>query len=617
MQPHPLARQPLSVGAVPQHPFRGNGVTTQAATHAVLTEAQGVPDFGIFTQDDAFANSMSDIMQVSPPVPLSAQTQQPFSSPVQSPTMWNSAPNFAVGSPLGIPSRTSPAPSLRSANDLGNSNVEQPASPNAQQKRYTYAGINITPHHAPGHPPRTSSTSSSGGPKRLNWAEMICYTISESPSGRLVIQDLFEGMCIKFPEVREWALGKDWEARVKNRIKSTLSIKSNLFVKVPRPSSASGKGSWWTLSAEAQEAYRQGRVAEAVRSGPTSSAISPTLTGYSGTGSSSAAAAGRHYQTHRSHVPGVLHDSPHESPSTPPPFSLNIGTPKPEHGTPGMVSAVNGLDVHTESPMVPGNSAQMRYPQRMSSFDMFSRQPGSPQAPGQFPIDSPFMPMAHPMFNMQNFPLGFGGSPFGMGMHTSNSAPSGLHGSFYGGMNDGNPFYSFGAFSEQPQSAPMSTSSTQTQTSHAMRPQNQPQSQPKSSSNEAPDVQRSATDISQDVNGIDSLSGRPYFSTPFHNQLHQLNDNSQFDSMPYSPFALNGVGITGLNTNNRDRTVPQPYTFDMSHETANDLGNGMIGPHAHTHSTVAPFGSPAAMDSRQPVYYWRKPNQDGTRTEQS
>lgn len=52
---------------------------------------------------------------------------------------------------------------------------------------------------------------------------------------------------------------------MKNRIKSTLSIKSNLFVKVPRPSNASGKGSWWTLSAEAQGAYRQGRVGEAVR----------------------------------------------------------------------------------------------------------------------------------------------------------------------------------------------------------------------------------------------------------------------------------------------------------------------------------------------------------------
>lgn len=111
--------------------------------------------------------------------------------------------------------------------------------------------------------------------KRLNWAEMICYTIYDSPTGRLVIQELFEGMCLKFPEITDWASGKDWEARVKNRIKSTLSIKGNLFVKVPRPSRAGSKGSWWTLTPEAQEAFRQGCVSEAVRgSGSLNSPIS-------------------------------------------------------------------------------------------------------------------------------------------------------------------------------------------------------------------------------------------------------------------------------------------------------------------------------------------------------
>ena len=47
--------------------------------------------------------------------------------------------------------------------------------------------------------------------KRLNWSDMICQTIAESEHGRLVIQDLFEQMCAKFPEIREWAYGKDWE----------------------------------------------------------------------------------------------------------------------------------------------------------------------------------------------------------------------------------------------------------------------------------------------------------------------------------------------------------------------------------------------------------------------
>lgn len=114
-------------------------------------------------------------------------------------------------------------------------------------------------------PTTTLSSTRTPGQKRLNWAEMICYTIYESPTGRLVIQELFEGMCLKFPEITEWASGKDWEARVKNRIKSTLSIKGNLFVKVPRPSRAGSKGSWWTLTPDAQEAFRQGCVSEAVR----------------------------------------------------------------------------------------------------------------------------------------------------------------------------------------------------------------------------------------------------------------------------------------------------------------------------------------------------------------
>lgn len=121
----------------------------------------------------------------------------------------------------------------------------------------------------------THSSTKTTGQKRLNWAEMICYTIYESPTGRLVIQELFEGMCLKFPDVTEWATGKDWEARVKNRIKSTLSIKGNLFVKVPRPSRAGSKGSWWTLTPEAQEAFRQGCLSEAVRgSGPLNSPTS-------------------------------------------------------------------------------------------------------------------------------------------------------------------------------------------------------------------------------------------------------------------------------------------------------------------------------------------------------
>ncbi|SPO37240.1 uncharacterized protein PSFLO_02712 [Pseudozyma flocculosa] len=132
------------------------------------------------------------------------------------------------------------------------------SSPGATPRRLPGTGTST-----PGGNSRVAASAITG--KRLNWSEMICQTIAESESGRLVIQDLFEGMCAKFPEIREWAFGKDWEARVKNRIKSTLSIKGNLFIKVPRPSSAAGKGSWWTLSAEAQEAWKTGRVANVVK----------------------------------------------------------------------------------------------------------------------------------------------------------------------------------------------------------------------------------------------------------------------------------------------------------------------------------------------------------------
>ncbi|EST05796.1 Transcription factor, fork head [Kalmanozyma brasiliensis GHG001] len=163
------------------------------------------------------------------------------------------------------------------------------SSPGATPRRLPGTGTST-----PGGNSRVAASAITG--KRLNWSEMICQTIAESESGRLVIQDLFEGMCSKFPEIREWAFGKDWEARVKNRIKSTLSIKGNLFVKVPRPSSAAGKGSWWTLSPEAQEAWKTGRVANVVKNnahsragsaGPSSIHGSPVRTVSSKFGTSS------------------------------------------------------------------------------------------------------------------------------------------------------------------------------------------------------------------------------------------------------------------------------------------------------------------------------------------
>ncbi|PWN21184.1 hypothetical protein BCV69DRAFT_189679 [Microstroma glucosiphilum] len=220
--------------------------------------------------------------------------------------------------------------------------VSAASSPGWQHRRLPSAGAG-TVHHtvgggsgstnyehtAPSHNPRVAASSVTG--KRLNWGEMICATIAHSEHGRLVIQDLFEQMCARFPEVQEWAFGKDWEvslgttttkgqtrrryttpgadrrevahlrtltnilgspsnlsfvqARVKNRIKSTLSIKGHLFVKVPRPSSAAGKGSWWTLSQEAQDAYHEGRLGPLLKLSGTMPAGGTSSAGHSRGGS--------------------------------------------------------------------------------------------------------------------------------------------------------------------------------------------------------------------------------------------------------------------------------------------------------------------------------------------
>ena len=72
-------------------------------------------------------------------------------------------------------------------------------------------------------------------------------------------------MVKKYPELRDRAPEFNWEARVKNRIKSTLSTKSNLFIKLPRHDRPSGKGSWWALSPDAKEALRDGCISDAIK----------------------------------------------------------------------------------------------------------------------------------------------------------------------------------------------------------------------------------------------------------------------------------------------------------------------------------------------------------------
>jgi hypothetical protein len=194
----------------------------------------------------------------------------------------------------GVPSNLNPHALSAALADYSSQSMPNsaPSSPGAQHRRLHaasalgYPSGTMTGTNTPGGHSRVATSAITG--KRLNWSEMICQTIAESESGRLVIQDLFEQMCAKFPEIREWAFGKDWEGRVKNRIKSTLSIKGNLFIKVPRPSSASGKGSWWTLSQEAQDAWKEGRVASVVKSGTHSRSASQGRAGFDGLSMSTA-----------------------------------------------------------------------------------------------------------------------------------------------------------------------------------------------------------------------------------------------------------------------------------------------------------------------------------------
>lgn len=50
--------------------------------------------------------------------------------------------------------------------------------------------------------------------KRLNWCDMICQALAQQIDPHMVVQDLFLCMCQRFPEIREWAVGKYWEVRI-------------------------------------------------------------------------------------------------------------------------------------------------------------------------------------------------------------------------------------------------------------------------------------------------------------------------------------------------------------------------------------------------------------------
>lgn len=154
-----------------------------------------------------------------------------------------------------IPSHSRPATMIKSHSDspVHHPNHKESSPSKTSHKLTTTATMAL------------STPRQLNGQRRFNWAEMICYTIDESPDGKLFVQDLFERMVKKYPELRERAPEFNWEARVKNRIKSTLSTKNNLFIKLPRHDRPSGKGSWWALSPDAKEALREGCISDAIK----------------------------------------------------------------------------------------------------------------------------------------------------------------------------------------------------------------------------------------------------------------------------------------------------------------------------------------------------------------
>lgn len=314
------------------------------------------------TDPDAALNALCGVPDRTPVTPQTVFQRGSLNTDPADPSHAASTAKWDTRGPKSAtrPSQHAHKPSIASSRASESSTPS--STPNISHQTFSFArGSSTTPSTNVMSPP--PSRVSGQSTIRLNWAEMICYTISESPGGRLVIQDLFEGMCHKFPDIREWAAGKDWEARVKNRIKSTLSIKGNLFVKVPRPSNASGKGSWWTLSAEAQGAYRQGRVAEAVRGQNTSSNAG---------GLGSAGSHGKHYgQSHRMSPVAIGPNSGRE-----PPMQVThngqMGYPQPT--TPSLERATTlpgSFDYEQASPVMADNLSPSSYPggHSMQSLD--------------------------------------------------------------------------------------------------------------------------------------------------------------------------------------------------------------------------------------------------------
>ncbi|KAG9058830.1 hypothetical protein FS842_000027 [Serendipita sp. 407] len=79
-----------------------------------------------------------------------------------------------------------------------------------------------------------------GTKPRYPYSTLIRYAIKGSPSGRLLLEDIYYALEARFPYFRTAPPG--W----KNSVRHNLSLNPS-FVKVPRPLTDRGKGSFWAL----------------------------------------------------------------------------------------------------------------------------------------------------------------------------------------------------------------------------------------------------------------------------------------------------------------------------------------------------------------------------------
>jgi len=176
-----------------------------------------------YLNPQALSNALSDYASMSTNAGGKGKAKSSFGNKANA---WNSAPVSAGHSPPGTPATGAGGAKQRASHvptsSLSNSKKKKTGSsttgattPSLQSSKSnaSASNSNSTTSAATSNPPASSSrvAASSVTGKRLNWAEMIVFTIADQPEGRMVVHDLFEGMVAKYPAINEWADGAGWE----------------------------------------------------------------------------------------------------------------------------------------------------------------------------------------------------------------------------------------------------------------------------------------------------------------------------------------------------------------------------------------------------------------------